>query len=478
MNPFILLLVGVVVVVGGILVLRLHPFLALILGAFSVGILTTDQLLLDFAQQADLSPAQTTQLTGQSVGRRVATAFGDTAARVGILIAMASIIGGCLLKSGAAERIVRSSLRLFGEKKAPVALVSSSFTLAIPVFFDTVFYLMIPLVKALAIRTKRNYALYLMAVIAGGTMAHSLVPPTPGPLFVASVLNVNLGLMILGGLGVGVITVAAGYAYAVWANRRQVLPIREANEATLEELQAMSNKDEQNLPLLWVSLLPVLLPVLLIAGNTILQVTIGSGTELAKWEQNLLGFFASAGDSNLALTLSAGIALITLTYRIKDRPAIKKTILDSLSSGGVIILITGAGGAFGAILQQTNIGFHIKEMSSVYQIGLLPLAFMVTALVRTAQGSATVAMITAVGIIGGVAATPESLGFHPMYIALVIGCGSKLVPWMNDSGFWIICKMSGMTERETIKNFSVLLTIMGITGLFACMALAKILPLI
>jgi gluconate:H+ symporter, GntP family len=478
MNPFLLLLVGMVVVVGGILVLRLHPFLALILGAFSVGILTTNQLLLDYAANADLDSKVAMEITQQSVGRRIAIAFGNTCASVGILIAMASIIGGCLLKSGAAERIVRSTLRLFGEKRAPIALISSSFTLGIPVFFDTVFYLMIPLVKALAIRTKRNYALYLMAVIAGGTMAHSLVPPTPGPLFVASLLGVNLGMMIIGGLVVGIITVAAGYAYAVWANRRQVIPIRDMSEASLEELESMSNKDEKNLPSLWLSLLPIVLPVLLIAGNTILRVTIGSGNDLANWEKNLLGFFSSAGDSNLALTISAGIALITLAYKIQERPLIKKTILDALSSGGIIILITGAGGAFGAMLQQTGIGFQIKELATLYQIALLPLAFFVTALVRIAQGSATVAMITAVGILGAVTASPQGLGFHPMYIALVIGCGSKLIPWMNDSGFWIICKMSGMTEKETIKNFSVLLTIMGITGLIACMILAKLFPLV
>jgi GntP family gluconate:H+ symporter len=150
---------------------------------------------------------------------------------------------------------------------------------------------------------------------------------------------------------------------------------------------------------------------------------------------------------------------------------------NALSSGGLIILITSAGGAFGGILQQTGIGFRIQELAASYHIAVLPLAFLVTAIVRTAQGSATVAMITAVGILGGLAGGGQ-LGFHPVYLALVIGCGSKLIPWMNDSGFWVICKMSGMTEGETLKTCSTMMTLMGIVGLFVIMILARLFPLV
>ena len=129
------------------------------------------------------------------------------------------------------------------------------------------------------------------------------------------------------------------------------------------------------------------------------------------------------------------------------------------------------------MLQQTSIGPWLAGFTSDYKLATLPLAVFVTAIIRTAQGSATVAMITAVGILT-VFNVPGALGFHPVYLAIVIGCGSKLFPWMNDSGFWIICKMSGFTEGETIRNFSVLLSIMGVTGLLACMILAKLFPFI
>lgn len=142
----------------------------------------------------------------------------------------------------------------------------------------------------------------------------------------------------------------------------------------------------------------------------------------------------------------------------------------------MIILITSAGGAFGGVLQQCGIGPRVQELSTTYSIAILPLAWAVTALVRVAQGSATVAMITAVGVVGGMA-TPELLGFHPLWVALAIGCGSKMLPWMNDSGFWVICKVSGFTEKECLTTFSPMVTLMGLTGLFVVMALAKLFPL-
>ncbi len=478
-DPFWLLLVGIVIVVGGILLLRLQAFLALTLGALTVGLLTSPEMLLSYGLQTGMSEASATALSNQTVGERVATAFGNTCAKIGILIAMASIIGGCLLKSGAAERIVRSALRLFGKKNAPLGFLSSSFTLAIPVFFDTVFYLMIPLGKAMAMRTKRNYALYVMAIVAGGVMAHSLVPPTPGPLFVATEMGVSIGLMMVGGIIIGIVTIIFGYLYAVWADKKWPIPLRDTQETSLEELENVAQQDDSQLPPFWLAISPILLPVLLIAGNTALQSTIGKQpvSELSGQEAGLLTFFTTVGNSNFALTLAALIAILMLFLKIRERPLLKNTVVDALSSAGMIILITGAGGAFGGALQQTGIGFRIENLASDYQIAVLPLAFVVTALVRTAQGSATVAMITSIGILGGMASS-GNLGFHPLYLALVIGCGSKVFAWMNDSGFWIICKMSGMTEAETIKHFSFQLAVMGIAGLIATMIAARLFPLV
>ena len=472
MTPIYLLIVGLVIVIGSILWLRLHPILALFLGALTVALLTPAPLLEQYAASSGFSPQQTEALLTQSPGQRIAIAFGKTAEQIGLLIVLASIMGKCLLASGAAERIVRSMLKVFGERKTPVAFTVSSFLLAIPIFFDTIFYLMIPLARAIGVRKQKAYALSVMAIIAGGTMAHSLVPPTPGPLFAAGALGVNVGMMIIMGTIIGLACSTAGMLYGVWLNRRQDIPLRTTQDTSIEELKEWLEKDTAQLPSFFMSSLPIALPVMLIAGSTILSnITV-------EIPDSVHGFFRITGNPVIALFIGAVISLILLArqhaFHLKE---LKKPVEEAIYSAGTIILITATGGAFGAMLQQTSIGTWLAELAPQYKLATLPLAFFITAIIRTAQGSATVAMITAVGMLT-VLNTPGALSYHPVYLAIVIGCGSKLFPWMNDSGFWIICKMSGFTESETIRNFSVLLTIMGVTGLVACMTLAKIFPLI
>lgn len=369
-----------------------------------------------------------------------------------------------MLRSGAADRIVRATLNLLGEKRAPQAFLSSGYLLGIPVFFDTVFYLMIPLVKATRLRTGRNYLLYVLAVVAGATMTHSLVPPTPGPLFVASQFNINLATMIIGGCIVGAVTASAGFTYSLWANRRMEVPLRESVES-LQQLETVAARDEKELPSLFVSLLPILLPVTLITLNATL-----SG------QNQLLKILAMLGDKNISLIIGALIALLVL-WRASSAKQVEDSVKSAIADAGVIILITSAGGAFGTVLQQTNIGAFIERMASGYQAAILPMAFALTVLIRTAQGSATVAMLTAAGAFSGIA-TAQQLGFHPVYLALVIGCGSKLIMWMNDSGFWVITKMSGMTEKEALKALVPLNVVMGVLGLLVTMLGAKLFPLI
>lgn len=554
-----ILLVGVVTVIGGILVLRLHAFLALVLAALLVGALTpakallrvqaenaarknhvrvistesADEVVLGAKKNAQAWDSKAAELTGplfiglradpesgelseayriqldrfednhaiaryldtpdttwqpgdivltprdweaaqglaaQNVADRVTSAFGSTCASIGILIAMASIIGKCLLDSGGADRIVRSTLRVLGERGAPLGFVGSGFVLGIPVFFDTVFYLMIPLGKAMALRTKRNYLLVVLSIVTGATMAHSLVPPTPGPLYVADELGVNIGLMMLGGCIVGGFTCLVGYGYAVFANRLCELPLRESPEFTLKDMQALSDRPDDSLPPLWLSLLPILLPVALIGGYAIMQNVDGV-------PPSLMHVAGTLGDKNVALLLAAGIAVATL---IRQKHADLKNLAESmqaaLAGAGVIILITAAGGAFGAMLRQTGVAGLVRELSITSPAGVITLAFLITTAIRTAQGSATVAMITSVGILSGIAAS-GSLGFDPLYLALAIGCGSKPIAWMNDSGFWVISKMSGMTEAETLKYVTPLTTLMGLAGLAATIVGVSLFPM-
>jgi GntP family gluconate:H+ symporter len=405
-----------------------------------------------------------------TIGERVASAFGATCVKIGILIALAAIIGVCLLESGAADRIVRSAMSVCGEKGAPFAFVGSGFLLGIPVFFDTVFYLMIPLGKAMRVRTGRNYLLYILTIVAGGTMAHSLVPPTPGPLLVAGELKVDLGLMIGLGMVVGLVASSAGMAFAYWANARNEVPLRESGEFSLADLKKQLNRDDSQLPPLSLSMLPILLPVIFIAGSTMYK-QLGGATDGLLWL-----WISTLGNKNIALAIAAAGALLLATkFRASER-SMRDTIQGALSSGGVIILITAAGGAFGATMKQTGVA-DLLSTPDGSPIKLLVIAFLITAAIRTAQGSATVAMITAVGILGAFA-DPALLGCHPVYLALAIGCGSKPVAWMADSGFWVICKMSGMTEGEGLRYISPLSIIMGLAGLAATLTLASLFPML
>ena len=467
MISILIILSGALVVIFCIIRLKLHAAISLLIAALVTALLTPPELIISFAQQAGMSDAEALAFSNIPIGKRIANGFGNTSAKIGILIALASVIGAALMRSGGAERIIRGLLSLFGKKNSSMALLSGSFTLAIPVFFDTVFYLMIPLVKSLTVRNPKAFSLYLMAIIAGGVMAHSLIPPTPGPLFVAEEMGIDLGAMIIGGLAIGVITVMAGYAYALWANKKWDLPMRDTPDIKVEELKQFSTKTMDQLPSLWLSLTPVILPLLLITSNTF------SGVIL---EENNAGYklLTTIGDANIALFISAIIAMFLLWKQIKDRKAFQQYITEALTSAGIIILITASGGAFGQMLQQTGIGIQVGELASNYQVALLPMAFFISAIVRSAQGSATVAMITAIGVMSGV--VNADLAFHPVYIALAIGCGSKIFAWMNDSAFWIITKMSGMEIEETIRHFSILLMVMALAGLIAIMILSVVLP--
>lgn len=478
MDPLYILAVGMVVVVGGILWLRLHAFLALIAGALVVGVLTPASSLQAYGESKGMSAEAATALAEAPTMSRLVDKFGDTCAKIGILIAMAAIIGKCLLESGAADRIVRSIVGLFGQRSAPGAFTLSGFFLGIPVFFDTVFYLLFPIAKAMGLRRPQNYLLYILTISAGATMAHSLVPPTPGPLLVASETGVGVGTMMVGGLIVGSIACLAGLIFALIVNRWWPVPLRETPDASLDELRALAEREVSELPPLWLSALPIVMPVVLIAGNALLQNIWGDAQNLNGFAEAGLSTFGILGNKNVALIISAAVALVML---IRSKQGTSTSMVDSvqsaLSSGGVIILITAAGGAFGGLLQQTGIGPRIEGLAATYQMAVLPLAFFMTTLVRIAQGSATVAMITAVGIFSGMA-SPEQLGFHPVYLALAIGCGSKPYPWMNDSGFWVVCKMSAMTEGEVLRSYSVMLALMGVVGLGVVMAGARWFPLL
>ncbi|AEV99025.1 Gluconate transporter [Niastella koreensis GR20-10] len=471
-EPAVILFTGIIIVAGGIIWLKLNPFLALLLGALVVAIMTPASAVVQYALSKGATQAAALQQANRSVGERVALEFGNTCSKIGIIIAMAAIIGKCLLESGAAERIVRSVLRLTGLQKAPVAFIISSFFVGVPVFFDAVILLMTPLAKTISLRLGKNYLLFILAIAGGAAMANSLVPPAPGPLFLATEMHIAMGTMMIAGIILGLFTITAGYYYAVWVNRKWPVELRDSLDAKLEDIRMVSLQETKQLPPLWLSVLPLLIPLVFICADT----AIHSMHDVQPGK--LAAVIKFMGDRNIALVIGALIALLILKVHKKQSTAgLSSLVQGAVISAGSLILIISAGGAFGGMLQQTGISERIALWTKDYQMTLIPMAFFITAIVRTAQGSATVALITASGILSGLTHN-TSLPYHPLYLGLAIGCGSKLVPWMNDAGFWLICKMSNLTERETLRAFAPMLLVMGLTGLVIIMIAAKLLPLV
>ncbi|MCA9184184.1 MAG: GntP family permease [Pirellulaceae bacterium] len=493
----VILLCGIATVVVTIAGLRWHPILALIAAAALIAAITPRSVLEQYelhavARQDPAARKGLDHLAGSTREQieanlqkrpltRVIEGFLNTCKSIGWVIAMAAIIGKCLLQSGAAERIIRAALRLVGERRAPWAFVASGFVLGVPVFFDTIFFLMIPLAKSLYLKTRKSYLLYVMSIVVGATMAHSLVPPTPGPLLVAKEVGIDFWAAVLGGSIVGVISVAAGYAYCVWANRRWTIVPDTVESPSIfgpaalgsSVITSSADTTPEPAPPLWFALLPIVIPLALILV----------GPQLNHWQSYHVLSTAVGGDKNVALTVAAIAAMwMQAVYRGERSASATSSIWQATTSamrdGALTIMITASGGALGTVIRQTDIADVIASSMPQESSGvlLLVVAFVVTALVRCAQGSATVSMITAVGIIAPVA-THLSLPYHSVYLYLAIGCGSKPLPWMNDSGFWIVSRMSGMTTVETFKTFTVALTVMGCVGFVATLLGACFLPL-
>lgn len=458
--PLLALFLGIAFVVVAIAVLRVHPFIALMLAAVIVG--ATSNLASGEEGNAILLAVRDTMMR-----------FGETTGSIAWIIALAAVIGYCLMESGAADRIVRTMIRTFGEKNAGAALLASAFFLCIPVFFDTVFYLLIPLVQALTFRLGRHYVYFVVCVCTGALLTHSLVPPTPGPLIVVETLSLNLGQTIIGGFLMGLVPAIAALKLGQYLDRKLDIPLRAGGMVNIEDLQAIVDTDDRDLPGFTFSLLPVLLPVSLISLSALVQELPGAH------EGWLFSAIEVLGYKHVAMFLGAVIAIVLMARYVKlDRVSLWKALESPLGVAGTIILITSAGGAFGGMIRQSGIGEAIAELTQGSGFSLLLLAWLVAAVMKVAQGSSTTAMITTSGIMAGIVASigAGSLAYDPFYVFVAIAFGAMFGSWMNDSGFWVVCKMTGFTEQETLKTWTLSVSVVSLVGLVELLVVANLLP--
>ena len=495
--PLVILGVSVAWVVIGITKLKLHPFLTLMLAAILVGLMTgplpelttENKGLFHSRVQLDDTSGEATSDLGKAVKWSL-LGFGNTAGGIGLVVALAAIIGTCMMGSGAADRVVRSLMRVFGEQRAGIVLLLSGFLLSIPVFFDTVFFLLIPLARALALRTGKSYTMYVMAMAGAGAITHSMVPPTPGPLMIADGLKLDLGYAMMAGLVASILPAFLVLKMAAWFDAKYQIPMRDVAGTSKEELRKIVDKKDDELPPLFFSSLPIALPVVLISLVSILKLlmkTADAGSFLKS--EGYLSFFeylSFFGNPNVAMSCAAGIAIWLLGKQLAQEhrgagddlsKKLSSALEGPLGMAGVIILITGAGGAFGGMIRLAGVGDVIEGMAKEFNISYVLLAWLATAVVRIAQGSATVAMITGVGLMSAVIGDGSDLAYHPVYIFLAIGFGSITLSWMNDSGFWVVQRLSGFTEKETLKTWSVLLTAISLLGLVMILPASILLPM-
>ncbi|MCY1150941.1 MAG: GntP family permease [Sphaerochaetaceae bacterium] len=427
---FSVIILSVIAMVLAISKLKIHPFL----------VLTTISILVGLLCGMDAATVVDTVKSG----------FGSILGAIGIVILAGTIIGTILEKTGAALTMANSILHLVGKDKSALTMAATGYVTGIPVFCDSGFVILSPIARALAEQSNKSLAVLATALSAGLYATHCLVPPTPGPIAMAGTLNANLGLTILIGLMVSIPATIAGLFYATKVTSK--VDIKPNPENTVEELQEKYGK----LPSALHSFAPILVPIILIAFKSIADfpsAPFGNGSFA-----NFLSFIG-----NPVVALLIGIAIATTLIPVSEKPNKLNWVSKGVTNAAGILAITGAGGAFGAILKSLPIAEALAGSLLNLHIGVL-LPFIIAALLKTAMGASTVAMIVTSAMIAPLMST---LGFDSeiakVLVIMAIGAGSMTVSHANDSYFWVVSQFSDMNTKEAYKCQTGVTAVMGIT---------------
>ncbi|WP_299683018.1 GntP family permease [uncultured Tenacibaculum sp.] len=380
--------------------------------------------------------------------------MGGTLGFVALVVGLGAIFGSILEQSGGAEALANYLLSKFGDKRASWALMLTGFLVAIPVFFDVAFIILIPLVYSLQRRTKKSLLLYAIPLLAGLAITHSFIPPTPGPVAVSDILKADLGWVILFGFIVGVPTaVVCGPIFANYI----------ANKIHIEAPKLSSNTTEiQNYPAVRLIIMIIGIPIVLIVANTLLNSPL-IGEDLVP--QNVKDWIGMIGNPFIALIIANLIAWYLLGIkRGLSKDELLKIATNSMAPAGLIILLTGAGGVFKQMLVNTGTGEMLANYFSTIGIGVLFFGFFIAVLVRILQGSATVAMITAAGVTAPLLTGADLSEPSKALLVIAVASGASIMSHVNDSGFWLVGKYLGLTEKQTFKSWTVMTTILALTS--------------
>ncbi|WP_416350085.1 gluconate:H+ symporter [Mammaliicoccus lentus] len=389
--------------------------------------------------------------------------MGGTLGFIAVVVGLGAMFGEVLKVSGGAERLALTMVNKFGENKAQWALGITGFIVSIPVFLDVALVILIPIVYSLAQKAKKPILFYGIPLLAGLAVTHAFVPPTPGPITVAKMLGVDLGWVILFGIIAGIpAMILAGPIFGTFISKKVHLDMPDIAKLHGEVKDIKSEKDLPSFALV-VSL--ILIPLILILINTVSGVVLPGG--LAK---DILTFI---GHPFIALIITVLLTFWLLgTRRGYTKSDIQEIATKALEPAGIIILITGAGGVFKQTLIDSGVGKVMGEFMAQSNLPIVMVAFLIALFVRVAQGSATVAMVTGAGLVSPIIADMSVSQPVLGLITISIAAGSTAVSHVNDSGFWLVNRFFGMTEKQTLKTWTVMETIVGFVGFAVVMILS------
>lgn len=434
--------IGIAILLFLILKLKIPAFIALLIASISVGV---------FSGMNPLDIIAT-----------IKEGMGNTLGFVATVVGLGAIFGAILEHSGGAEALANYLLHKFGEKNASWALVITGFFIAIPVFFDVAFIILVPLIYSLQRKTKKSLLLYAIPLLAGLAITHAFIPPTPGPVAVADILKADLGWVILFGFIVGIPTaIVSGPMFAKYISKK----------IFVEAPAVIDKQRHDNYPAVGLIIAIIGIPITLIVSNTVLNSPLfAEGTipiHIKNWLQMIGHPFSALIIANLIAWYLLGIK------RGYKKEALLKITTKSMEAAGIIILLTGAGGVFKQILINTGTGAMLANYFADKGISVLFFAFLAAVIVRVLQGSSTVAMITAAGITAPLLAN-NITEIDKALLVIAIAAGASIMSHVNDSGFWLVSKYLNIDEKQTFRSWSVMTILLSLVGFTSVMILSFI----
>lgn len=443
MDIYFSLIIGIFLLLVQVIKFRFSPFIALLTSSIAIGLLSG--------------------LDGEIIINNIQEGMGSTLGYIAVIVGLGAMFGAILESTGGAKQITNYLLSKFGEKKSQWALLTSGFFIAIPVFFDVAFILLLPVIYSLQKKSNKSLVYYALPLLAGLAVTHAFIPPTPGPVAVSQILGADLGYVMLFGLIVGIPSaIFSGIIFTNFITSRIKFTSREVFEANIIETS--------KIPSIRSVLMIIILPLILIIFRSLVDTDI-----LNISNEKLSDFIKFVGHPFSALIIANIIAWYFLGIKLGiDKKKLEKIISKSFAPAGAIILITGAGGVLKQVLIELDIGKLLAQNIFSSSELILVAAFICAVLIRVLQGSSTVAMITSASLVSPLLIDKVNDPVQLSLIVISIAAGASTFSHVNDSGFWLVNQYLGLSMKKTFLSWTLMTTVLSISGLIITLLLSVI----